>query len=130
MTANCLHGLISTHLLGKPGLMRDSLCTLLHAIPCVRIDRVDGLLQADLDRPDDWASRCLIIDCSNSEPEFAILALLDRVRKKYPQIRCLVISTSKNHIETYLSAGADGALVSGFTISEMEQALHALVAER
>jgi DNA-binding NarL/FixJ family response regulator len=127
MADNFQPNIISTLLMGEPRLMRDSICTLLNAIPSVEINGVRDLFEADQDLPDDSAFNCIILDCSGGE-ELPAVVWISKFKKEHPHIRCLVISASSKHNAAYRSAGADLVLVRGFTLGELQQSLQDLFA--
>jgi DNA-binding NarL/FixJ family response regulator len=126
MTASFQTRTISTILLGEPGLMRDSICTLLNAIPNVHINLVVDLSKENQDLANNLTINCVIFDCSGNIPDFNTLVMIKKFKKDYPQIHCLVITASLKHNAIYLSAGADMALVRGFSLNDLRQALEYL----
>jgi hypothetical protein len=117
---------ISALLISQPGLKRDSLCSLIGAIPFVTMQSIDEQFIIGENFPGDCPDKCAILDCSEAAPAFRVLSWIDQLKKRHPQIRCLVISASSKHNEIYLSAGADLALVSGFSYQELYLALQSM----
>lgn len=109
-------------------LVRTGIKALLLGIPGVRVaaearDGEELLAVLESVRPD-------VVVTDISMPGMDGLAALERIRQRHPSVRVLVLSMfeSADFIKRAVAAGASGYVLKGAPASELEQALHAIVA--
>jgi DNA-binding NarL/FixJ family response regulator len=109
-------------LVSQPGIMHNTLHSILQSLPNVEVSDSDGALSAygSLEKNHTDA---LVIDANIALGER--LALLARVKKEYPHVRSLVLTTTARHHALLTSAGADKVLQQNCSPQEIEAALFA-----
>ena len=111
---------ITVLLVSQPGIMHNTLHSILQSLPEAKVAASDGALSAygflEQNRID-----ALLIDANIALAER--LALLSRVKKEYPHVRSLVLTTTARHHELLTRAGADKVLQQNCSPQEIEAAV-------
>jgi len=109
----------------KPGPLRDSLVTLLQALPQVAAVEQAHTAAAALRMIETKAPALVLVD-SNLPGEEA-WTLLNQIRARRPAIRCVVLSETVQHYRQAEAAGANQALLSGIPAPKLSVALEGLL---
>jgi DNA-binding NarL/FixJ family response regulator len=112
---------ISTLIVAKPGLMRNSLLAFLRATPGVDVvalvDSTASALQlAHLLHPE-----VVLVDTDLSED--GVLAMVRQLQVEQPRLRSIVLSESIQQQQQSLQAGARQALIKGFLDERLREAI-------
>jgi DNA-binding NarL/FixJ family response regulator len=101
-------------IVAKPSRRRDSLRAMLKAIPHLRIiGQVDDCPSA-LRIISKHLVKLILLDCNLDDEE--IWTLLQQIKTKWPQTRCLVLVETVQQQQMAKAAGADDVLASDFSI--------------
>jgi DNA-binding NarL/FixJ family response regulator len=112
---------ISTLIVAKPGLMRNSLLAFLRATPGVDVvalvdSTAGGLHLARLLRPE-----VVVVDTDLAED--GVLAMVQQLRTEQPRLRSIVLVENLLQQQQSLQAGAKHALVKGFLDERLREAV-------
>jgi DNA-binding NarL/FixJ family response regulator len=114
-------------IVAQPGRVRDGLQALLMAAP--RIERV-GLVNdvsSALGMTTERAPSLVLLDASLNGG--GILIALSRIKSRWPDTRCLVLTESAQQQRVARSADADEVLLKGFEANELYAIVERLVFE-
>lgn len=111
-------------IVGVPGRIQESLCTLLKAMP--ELDVLEGEME-----------RRRVVDLKDGSPDLVLLEFcptpeefareLAWIRARWPGASCLVLADTARQIRLARTAGADGALLRGFAADEFFATLRDLL---
>ena len=112
---------VSTLVVAKPGLMRNSLLAFLRATPGVDIvalvdNATTALRMARTLRP-----AVLLVDTNLAEN--GVLGMVRELRAEQPAVRSIALSESIQEQQQLLQAGASHALIKGFLDERLRQAI-------
>lgn len=107
-------------LVAEPGIMHQSLYSILQSFPGALIAQASGALTA-YDHLQDQAVDALVIGANL--PLAERVALLERVRKQFSPLRCVVLTTTTRNHELLREAGADAVLLQDCTPQDIRAAL-------
>jgi DNA-binding NarL/FixJ family response regulator len=112
---------VSTLVVAKPGLMRNSLLAFLRATPGVDIvalvdNATTALQMARILRP-----AVLLVDTNLAEND--VLVMIRELRAEQPAVRSIVLSESIQEQQQSLQVGASHALIKGFLDDRLRQAI-------
>ena len=112
---------LATVIVSRPGIMQQSLRTLLCACPSIAVvaslgDGLSALNHVAAHKPG-----LLVVDCNLLDDEVA--ALLDGVKQLQPPTRCLVLTRSHRQEVNALAHGADAALPHDGSFQELQAVL-------
>ena len=113
---------ITVLLVSQPGIMHKTLHSILQSLPEAKVAASEGALSA-YDFLEKHHIDALVVDANIALGER--LALLARIKKEYPNVRSLVLTTTARHHELLTSAGADQVLQQNCSPQEIEAALFA-----
>jgi DNA-binding NarL/FixJ family response regulator len=113
---------ITVLLVSQPGIMHNTLHSILQSLSRAKVTDADGALGA-YDFLEKHHTDALVIDANIVLGER--LALLARIKKEYPNVRSLVLTTTARHHALLTSAGADKVLQQNCSPQEIEAALFA-----
>lgn len=104
-------------LVSQPGIMHNTLHSILQSLPNVKVSDATGALTA-FEFLERQQIDVVVIDANI--PLAERLALLERAKKHFPYVRCVVVTiTTKNH-HLLTMAGADGLLLRDCLPQDME----------
>lgn len=107
-----MKGYITAVIVAEPGPLRDSLQTLLMALPQIETVRLAS------DAPSAWkaiteqAPALVLLD--TNLPDGDALALLRRIKAQEHRAQCLVLADDRQQQQDATAAGADAALLKGY----------------
>ena len=108
----------------QPGVLREALVAVLASYASITITgRASGALTA-LNLVRQQPPHLLVID--STLPEEEAIALVREVKRAWPGVACLVLSSTHRQRQQWLAAGADETLPRYGSTEEMEQALRRL----
>jgi DNA-binding NarL/FixJ family response regulator len=109
-------------LVSQPGIMHNTLCSILRSLPNALVAETSGALSA-YDYLESGPADAVIIDANI--PLAERLALLTRVKAQFPDTHCLVLTmTARNH-RLLGCAGADRVLLQNCSTADIEAAVFA-----
>jgi DNA-binding NarL/FixJ family response regulator len=111
---------ITVLLVSQPGIMRNTLFSILHSFPNVLILSATGALTA-YDLLEREPADVVVIDANLPLEERE--ALLGRAKKQFPGARTLVLTTTTKHHWRLKGAGADCILLHNSSRKEIETAV-------
>jgi DNA-binding NarL/FixJ family response regulator len=107
-------------LVSQPGIMHKTLQTILQSIPGALVVGANGALTAYELLEREYID-VVVVDANNPLEER--LALLARIKKQFPQIRCIVLTTTSRNQHRLSAAGADTILLQNCSRQDMETAV-------
>ncbi len=107
-------------LVSQPGVMRSALYSILQSLPGALVMNSDGALSA-CDHLEREQTDSVIIDANL--PLSERVALLARIKKQFPQVFCLVLTTTARHHQLLKEAGADLILMQNCSRQEIKTAV-------
>ena len=113
-----------TLIIGKPGHIVNGLCSLLKAHPDLSVlspenDLVTAYQQIHQSQP-----QLVVFD--STLPHEEVIDTLKQVKFNFPNIYCIVIVEKAQQYHAALSAGADGALFTGFPVEHLLRTVNKL----
>ena len=115
---------IPTAIVSRPGIMQQSLRASLAAYPWIAVVASFGDGLTALNQLAKFRPGILVIDSYLLEEE--VDALLDAVKCRQPDIRCLVLARSSLRHEQLLIEGADAAILRNGSAQDLQDALSGL----
>jgi DNA-binding NarL/FixJ family response regulator len=113
--------MVSLLLVARPGRMRDGLQALLRTIPEIEIvGQADSELQA-LTLISRQQPALVMLDSSLAPGE--MLPMLVQIKDGYPRTRCIVLVENAQQQGAAREAGADTALITGFSAEVLHAAI-------
>jgi len=109
----------------KPGPLRDSLVTLLQALPQVLTVEQAHTAAAALQMVEAKATALVLVD--SNLPGGEAWTVLNQLKIRCPAIRCVVLSETVQHCRQAEAAGANQALLSGIPAPKLSVALEGLL---
>lgn len=107
-------------LVSQPGIMHNTLHSILQSLPNAIVTATNGALSA-YDLLERSSTNALVIDANI--PLAERIALLSRTRKYFPQVRCLALTTTTKHHQLLREAGAETILPQNCSRQDLEAAL-------
>jgi len=118
---NIVTSMVSLLLVARPGRMRDGLQALLRTIPEIEIvGQADSELQA-LTVISQQQPALVMLDSSLAPGE--MLPMLVQIKDGYPRTRCIVLVENAQQQGAAREAGADTALITGFSAEVLHAAI-------
>ena len=115
---------IPTAVVSRPGIMQQSLRTSLAAYPWIVVVASFGDGLTALNHLAQFQPGILVIDSNLLEEE--VDALLDAIKTRQPDIRCLVLARSSVRYEQLLVDGADAVILRNGSAQDLQDALSRL----
>lgn len=111
---------ITAVLVSLPGIMHNTLLSMLETLPCATVLAASGALSA-YDLLKQHGADTVVIDANLPLDEK--VSLLRQIRRDLPQMRCVVLTnTSRNH-QILVEAGADALLPQSASWREFQAAV-------
>lgn len=112
---------VSTLVVAKPGLMRNSLLAFLRATPGVDVVALVDNTAAALQLARTLRPAVLLVDTNLAED--GVFGMVRELRAEQPGLRSIVLSESIPQKQKSLQAGASQALIKGFLDERLRQAI-------
>jgi DNA-binding NarL/FixJ family response regulator len=112
---------ISTMVVAKPGLMRNSLLAFLRGIPGVDVVALVDNTTTALQMVRTLQPTVLLVDTNLAED--GVLGMVKQLKIELPGLRSIVLSESVQQQRQSLLAGASHALVKGFLDDRLREAV-------
>jgi len=112
---------VSTLVVAKPGLMRNSLLAFLRATPDVDIVALVDNATTALQMARTLRPAVLLVDTNLAEN--GVFGMVRELRAEQPAVRSIVLSESIQEQQQLLQAGASHALIKGFLDERLRQAI-------
>ena len=113
---------IAILLVSEPGIMHNTLYSILQTIPNAVVAEVNGALSA-LDFLERKKVDAVIIDANI--PQSERVALILRIRRLFPYIRSIVLTTTERNHSALVSVGVDTVLPQNCVRKDIEVAIFA-----
>jgi DNA-binding NarL/FixJ family response regulator len=111
---------ITVLLVSEPGIMHNTLSSILRTIPNAIIAEANGALSG-LDLLERQRVDAVIID--TNIPQSERVALIGRIRQRLPKVRSIVLTTTSRNHGALSDAGADKILMQNCFREEIEAAV-------
>ena len=112
----------SVLLVSQPGIMHNTLYSILQSLPDTSVAEANGALSA-YDYLESEQVDAVLIDANI--PLAERLALLARIKGQFPHVRSLVLTLTARHHNLLCSAGADKVLLQNCSLADIEAAVFA-----
>lgn len=112
---------IQAVVVSRPGVMQQSLRTMLAAHPWLSVVASAGDGLTALNHVTQYRPELLVIDSNLLEEE--VEALLATVKAKVPETRCLVLTRPSQRAERLRAVGADRVILRNSSTQELREAL-------
>jgi DNA-binding NarL/FixJ family response regulator len=112
-------------IIGKRGWFMDSLRALLANTAQIKVTGLAGDGTELEEMVANAQPQLVLIDAGLTSESYQ--TVLDRLSTRWPQIRRLVLTDSRQQQEAARNAGADGVLMKGFIIPDLLQAIQTLL---
>lgn len=109
-------------LVSQPGIMHNTLYSILQSFVDALAVSTNGALTA-FDHLEQQRTNVVVIDANL--PLTERVALLARIKKQFPEVRTLVLTTTAKHHQRFKEAGADQILLQNASRQEIEAAVFA-----
>ncbi|MFL7839361.1 MAG: response regulator, partial [Candidatus Promineifilaceae bacterium] len=109
-------------LVSEPGIMHNTLVSILQTIPDAIIAEVNGALSA-LDFFEREKVDAVIIDANI--PQSERVALITRIRRLFPHVRSIVLTATERNHRALVDAGVDKVLLQNCLRQDIEAAVFA-----
>jgi DNA-binding NarL/FixJ family response regulator len=110
------------------GRLRDSLQNVLLAMPWVTITGQAADDASALRMVVERHPTLVLLDVNL--PDGEVPALLEQIKARWPDIRCLVLADNARQRQAADAAGADSVLIRGFSVTELFAAIEELSREK
>jgi DNA-binding NarL/FixJ family response regulator len=114
-------------IVAQPGRVRDGLQALLMAMPQIQIVGLANDLPSALTITVERAPDLVLLDADLQNGGYA--TALGQIKHRWPETRCLVLTNSVHQCQEARSAGADEALLKGFSGPKLFGSVHKLVTD-
>lgn len=112
-------------IVAEPGPLRDSLQTLLMALPQIETVRLVG------DAPSAWKAIAeqtpALVLLDTNLPDGDALVLLRKIKAQKHRARCLVLADDRQQQQEATAAGADAALLKGYPAAGLFETIEMLL---
>ena len=118
------NGTLSVLICAGPGLLRESLATILASFPFVEIvesevEEINPFIQIYHSRPD-----IVFVDCSSLPQCFDLIRTIEDWQ---PRVNCIAITETIQCSKLALDNGAEAALIKGFNNNDLYQTIRRVV---
>jgi DNA-binding NarL/FixJ family response regulator len=112
--------LMKVVLVSQPGMMHNVLLSTLRAVPSAIVYNANGALTA-YELFEEQQADAVVIDANI--PLSERLALIRRIKTNFPQVRCIVLTTTTRNHASLHAAGADSILLQDSSPQEVGAAI-------